>query len=205
LERRRRGLRYTQYHDDVQGVPALQAAEKGDIAFSRPLSSPCRGNLSSGISVKQIKCIRSLLLASVVFRLLPDSASAMRPSAVRSPGDAYLQESAAGAPSGKLNVPPRAMAGNCITMVSPAYPPTAGGSPTAALVIVHVVIWKSGNVTPLRAISGPSRLQDEAMNTVRLWRYKPYARDGEPLDVTTDIQVEFDPAKPGGLVTHPNH
>jgi hypothetical protein len=43
------------------------------------------------------------------------------------------------------------------------------------------------------------------MNTVRLWRFKPFARDGEPLDVTTDVRVEFDPAKPGGVVTHPNH
>jgi TonB family protein len=155
--------------------------------------------------VKQISCIRSLLLASVVFRLVPDSASAVRPSAIRSPGDPYLQEGAAGAPLGKLNVPLSIMAGHCITMVSPEYPPAAADPPTAAIVIVRVVIWKSGNVTPLRAISGPQGLQDEAMTTVRLWRYKPYARDGEPLDVTTDIQVEFNPAKPGGLVTHPNH
>ena len=155
--------------------------------------------------MKQTRYIRSLLLASVVFPLLPDSASAMSSSAIRSPGDAYLQESAAGAPLGKLNVPAGVMAGHCLTMVSPTYPATAGDSPTAAIVIVRVVIWKSGNVTPLRAISGPQELQDEAMNTVRLWRYKPYARDGGPLDVTTDIQVEFDPAKPGGVVTHPSH
>ena len=103
---------------------------------------------------------------------------------------------------GKLKASPAVMAGHCLTMVSPAYPPTAGDSPTAAIVVVRVVIWKSGNVTPLRAISGPQELQDEAMNTVRLWRYKPYARDGGPLDVTTDIQVEFDPAKPGGVDTH---
>jgi TonB family protein len=155
--------------------------------------------------VKQIRCIRSLLLASVVFPLLPGSASALRLSAIRSPGGSYLQESGAGAPLGKLNVSSAVMAGHCITMVSPTYPPTAGDSPMAAMVVVRVVIWRSGNVTPLRAISGPQGLQDEAMNAVRLWKYKPFARDGGPLDVTTDIQVEFDPAKPGGVVTHPNH
>ena len=48
-------------------------------------------------------------------------------------------------------------------------------------------------------------LETEAMNVVRLWRYKPYSREGEAVDVTTDIQVDFDPAKPGGVVTHPNH
>lgn len=155
--------------------------------------------------MKQIRYIRSLLLASVLFPLLPGSTSALSSSSIRWPGDPYLQESAAGAPLGKLNVPAAVMAGHCLTMVSPTYPSTVGDSPTAAIVIVRVVIWKSGSVTPLRAISGPQELQDEAMNTVRLWRYKPYARDGGPLDVTTDIQVEFNPAKPGGVITHPSH
>jgi TonB family protein len=155
--------------------------------------------------MKQIRCIRSLLLASVVFALRPDSASAMGPSAIRSAGALYLQDSGAGAPLGKLNVSPGVMAGHCITMVSPTYPPTAGDSPTASTVVVRVVIWKSGTVSPMRVISGPSTLQDEAMNTVRLWKYKPFDRDGEPIDVTTDIRVDFDPAKPGGVVTHPSH
>jgi len=29
-------------------------------------------------------------------------------------------------------------------------------------------------------------------------------RDDEPIEVSTDVHVDFDPAKPGGLVTHPN-
>lgn len=155
--------------------------------------------------MKQIRSTRSLVLASAACSLLSYSASAMRASASRLPGEPYLQESGTGAPLGKLNVSPGVMSHHCITMVSPTYPPASADPPTAAIVIVRVVIWKSGNVTPLRAISGPQGLQDEAMNTVRLWRYKPYERDGEPMDVTTDIQVEFDPAKPGGVVTHPGH
>jgi periplasmic protein TonB len=111
----------------------------------------------------------------------------------------------AGAPLGKLNVPAKEMAGRCITMVSPTYPQTASDHRTASTVIVKVVIWKSGNVSPMRVVSGQPSLQAEAMNAVRLWRYKPFVRDGEPLDVTTDIRVDFDPGKPGGIVTHPIH
>jgi TonB family protein len=101
-------------------------------------------------------------------------------------------------------VAPGVMAGHCITKVSPHYPQTAGDSPAASTVIVRVVIWKSGAVSPMRAISGPFALQDEAMNAVRNWQYKPFVRDGEPLDVSTDIEVDFDPGKPGGVVSHPH-
>jgi TonB family protein len=152
--------------------------------------------------MKQIRCIRSLLLASMVFPLLPGSASAMGSSAIRSAGHLYLQDSGA-APLGKLNVPARMMANRCITMVSPAYPQSTEDSRTPSTVIVRVVIWKSGSVSPLQVISGRSALQAAAMDAVRSWKYKPFDRDGEPVDVTTDIAVDFDPAKPGGIVTHP--
>jgi TonB family protein len=154
--------------------------------------------------MKTIRRIPSSLLASVVFALLPHSASAMGPSAVRSAGALYLQESGAGAPLGKLNVPARMMANRCITMVSPTYPQMTENSRTPSTVIVRVVIWKSGGVTPLQVISGRSALQAAAMSAVKGWAYKPFDRDGEPLDVTTDISVDFDPATPGGVVTHPN-
>jgi TonB family protein len=155
--------------------------------------------------MKQIRCIRTLLLASMVFPLLPDASSAMRRAAIRSPGDLYLQESTAAAPLGKLNVPAKMMASRCVTMVSPIYPQTTENSPMPSNVIVRAVIWKSGSVSPLRVISGQLALQDAAMNAVRQWKYEPFASGGEPVDVTTDIRVDFDPAKPGGVVTHPNH
>ena len=117
----------------------------------------------------------------------------------------YLQESGTGAPLGKLIVRPEVMAGLCVTMVSPLYPQTTGEVPKVSTVVVRVVIWKSGNVSPMRVISGQTSLEAEAMNAVRLWHYKPFSRDGEPVDVTTDVRVNFDPGKPGGIVTHPNH
>lgn len=155
--------------------------------------------------MKTIDGLRTALLASVVFPLLPCPASALQAAVIGSASGFYMQESGVGAPLGKLNVPAKVMASHCTTMVSPTYRQPAGDSPTASTVIVRAVIWKSGNVTPMRVISGSPSLEAEAMNAVRLWRYKPYSREGEALDVTTDIQVDFDPAKPGGVVTHPNH
>jgi Gram-negative bacterial TonB protein C-terminal len=162
--------------------------------------------LASRKSMKTVRAISNLLLASIAIPLQSYPAKAIRLASMGSAGVLYLHESGAGAPLGKLNVSAGVMAGHCITMVSPIYPATSDDlPPTASTVVLRVVIWKSGDVSPMRVISGPPLLEDSAMNSVRLWHYKPFLRDGEPLDVTTDIRVDFDPGKPGGIVTHPHH
>ena len=155
--------------------------------------------------MKTIRCLCRLPIAIIMLSALPNQARAVRLTAIPSAGAHYLQESGAGAPVGKLNVPPEVMESHCITMVSPTYPQTDGISRRHSTVVVRVVIWKSGSVYPMRAVSGDTSLEAEAMNAVRLWHYKPFLRDGEPIDVTTDIQVDFDAQKPGGIVTHPHH
>jgi len=130
-----------------------------------------------------------LLVTTTVFIALSSPAKAM--------------QSGTGASLGKFNVPAETMAGHCLTMVSPQYPKTEDPL-KASTVVLRVVISKFGTVSPVRVVSGDPSLETEAMNAVRLWRYKPFMRDDEPIDVSTDIGVDFDPAKPGGLVTHPN-
>ena len=89
-----------------------------------------------------------------------------------------------------------------MTMVSPVYPQTAE-SAMASTVVVRVVIWKTGSVSPMSVVSGKQALEDAAMNAVRQWRYQPFIRDGETVDVTTEVDVDFVPGRPGGIVTHP--
>ena len=154
--------------------------------------------------MRSIRRIARILLASILFALLPHGASGMRPAAICTAGGSCLQESGVAAPLGKPRVAPEVMASLCVTMVSPIYPQTPGETPKASTVVVRVVIWKSGRVSPIRVISGTPSLQAEAMNAVRLWRYKPYTNDLGPVDVTTDVGVSFDPGKPGGIITHPD-
>lgn len=104
---------------------------------------------------------------------------------------------------GRLKVPPQVMAGQCLTMVSPHYPQLAIKDQKPAVIIVQVEISRLGHVWPVRVLSGPPSLETEAMNAVRLWRYRPYMHDGTAVDVTTEIPVTFTPGKTGGIVTHP--
>jgi protein TonB len=108
----------------------------------------------------------------------------------------------AGVPMASIEVPAKMMVANCVTTVTPMTP---ADLLEKSAVVVRVVVSKTGSVYPINVVSGPSALQAEAMNTVRLWRYIPYSRGGEVLNVNTEVQVDFIPRAPGGMVSHPKH
>jgi TonB family protein len=147
------------------------------------------------------RSLNGLLIAGTMFCVSAGQSDAMLPTAMHS----FLQESGVGAPLGKLVVAPEVMDGHCTTKVSPVFPQSDGADRNKATVVVRVVISKSGNVSPVRVVSGDSSLGAQAMNAVRLWRYKPFLRDGEAMDVATDISVDFDPQTQGGMISHPKH
>ncbi len=114
-------------------------------------------------------------------------------------------QSPGGEGGGKLFVPGPTMAGQCTTMVTPKFPLGATSStPESTLLILRVHISRVGKVSPLYLISGPPAFEDEAMNAVRMWKYRAYKRDGEPVDVVTDVRVAFIPGQAAGMVTHPS-
>src|ERR1700738_1094727 len=108
------------------------------------------------------------------------------------------QESSGSDVLGKLRVDPEKM--TCTTKVSPRFPLVAAAERVPATVVVRVLVSPSGNVTPLRAVSGQPAFRAKAMNAVRLWHFKPYFRDGEAIEVTTDAKVDFVPGRPAGMV-----
>ena len=53
------------------------------------------------------------------------------------------------------------------------------------------VVDKEGKIVDLQVISGPKELVQAAMGAVQQWRYKPYLLEGEPVEVDTEVQVNF--------------
>jgi TonB family protein len=115
-----------------------------------------------------------------------------------------LQDGATAAPAGRRIVPASTMASFCLTMVSPNFPMQAQAQ-GAQVVVLKVVVRHTGAVNPIHIVSGNPSLEPEAMDAVRLWRYRPYTADGQPIDVMTTVRVDFIPGKLGGLVSHPAH
>jgi peptidyl-prolyl cis-trans isomerase A (cyclophilin A) len=71
------------------------------------------------------------------------------------------------------------------------YPPDAKTAGISGTVVLAAQINEYGSVESLRVVSGPSALQQAAMDAVKTWVYKPYLLNGEPVGVKTTVNVIF--------------
>ena len=81
--------------------------------------------------------------------------------------------------------------GLLIRKVQPAYPDEARQAHIQGQVIMRAVIDKNGDVVDLSLISGHPLLAPAAIDAVRQWKYKPYLLNGQPVNVETQILVNF--------------
>jgi TonB family protein len=81
--------------------------------------------------------------------------------------------------------------GLLIKRVQPKYPPAALAVRSQGAVQIEATINKEGNVTNLKVLSGDPILAHAALEAVRQWRYKPYYLNGEPVEIQTQITVNF--------------
>ncbi|HZP16854.1 MAG TPA: energy transducer TonB [Terriglobales bacterium] len=83
------------------------------------------------------------------------------------------------------------MQGSLIHRVEPRYPAIAVQTRTEGSVIIKAVISREGRIEQAEVMSGPALLAMAAMDAVRQWRYRPYVLNGEPVEVETEITVNF--------------
>jgi TonB family protein len=81
--------------------------------------------------------------------------------------------------------------GLLIKRVQPKYPQAALAVRAQGAVQIEATINKEGNVTNLKVLSGDPVLARAALEAVRQWRYKPYYLDGAPVEIETQITVNF--------------
>jgi TonB family protein len=91
----------------------------------------------------------------------------------------------------QLSVSADVMAGNLVNKVLPVYPADARKARIQGTVVLQAVVGKDGNVENLRVISGPSQLQQSALDAVRFWTYKPFLLNGDPIEVKTTVNVNY--------------
>jgi len=75
--------------------------------------------------------------------------------------------------------------------VGPIYPPDARRHHIEGMVVLQAIIGKDGRVRDLKPLSGPKELISPAIGAVQQWRYQPYLVNSQPVEVETQITVNF--------------
>jgi protein TonB len=81
--------------------------------------------------------------------------------------------------------------GLLVKRVQPPYPPLAKQARIQGVVLLQATISKNGDIENLTLISGHPMLAPAAIEAVKQWKYKPYLLNGEPVEVDTQVQVNF--------------
>ena len=83
------------------------------------------------------------------------------------------------------------MEGNLIYKPQPLYPPLARAARIQGPVVLRAIISKTGTIENLQVLSGHPMLVRAAIDAVRVWRYRPYVLNGDPVEVETQVTVNF--------------
>jgi periplasmic protein TonB len=81
--------------------------------------------------------------------------------------------------------------GLLIKNVQPVYPALARQMRIQGAVQLLANVSKTGDITGVKLISGDSALAHAAIDAVKKWKYKPYYLDGQPVEIQTQVTVNF--------------
>jgi len=80
---------------------------------------------------------------------------------------------------------------NLLHKVQPIYPPVARQAHVQGPVELRAIISKTGTIENLVVVRGHPMLAGAAIDAVRQWRYRPYLLNSEPIEVETNITINF--------------
>jgi TonB family protein len=127
---------------------------------------------------------------STLDSVAPLAPSPAGPTAKPNDSEHDSPEPASGEPRRK--VPAGVTTGLLVKKVNPFYPPAARSARIQGTVVLEAEISKKGTIVNLELIEGPIELAGSAVDAVRQWRYRPYMLNGEPVDIRTQIMVNYE-------------
>jgi TonB family protein len=102
--------------------------------------------------------------------------------------------SAAPRPAGvpqRIKVGGNVQSARLVRQPRPVYPPLAKQARISGVVKLGAIISKDGTIQHLEVISGHPLLVPAALEAVKQWVYQPTLLNGEPVEVQTQIDVNF--------------
>jgi protein TonB len=92
---------------------------------------------------------------------------------------------------GSLRVSQGVSQGLLLKKVAPVYPAIALQLHKHGAVELLATISKQGTITRIQMLSGDALLAKSAVDAVRQWKYHPYLLNGEPVEIQTQITINF--------------
>jgi TonB family protein len=78
-----------------------------------------------------------------------------------------------------------------IRKVQPVYPPLAKQARIQGAVIMNAILAKDGTVQNVTVVSGHPLLVQAALDAVKQWVYQPTLLNGQPVEISTQISLNF--------------
>ena len=94
-------------------------------------------------------------------------------------------------PPGRIRQDASQMSARLVSKTAPVYPPLAKQARIQGIVKLQALIGKDGSVQNLTVISGHPLLVLASLDAVRNWVYQPTKLNGDPVEVLTEIDVNF--------------
>jgi TonB family protein len=94
-------------------------------------------------------------------------------------------------PSGTLQISQGLTQGLLIKKVPPTYPSSALQMRKQGTVELMASISKTGAISKIRVLGGDPTLARAATEAVKQWKYRPYLLNNEPVEIETQITINF--------------
>jgi periplasmic protein TonB len=95
------------------------------------------------------------------------------------------------APPVRIRISGGVQEGKLLVCVKPVYPPLAKAARVSGAVELEAVIGTDGRLKEVRVTSGNPLLAPAALQAVKQWVYRPTFLNGDPVEVSTTIVVNF--------------
>lgn len=90
-----------------------------------------------------------------------------------------------------LRLAPKESQKQLIHRVNPIYPALARQARIQGTVKLDLLISMEGEVLDVKLVSGHPMLAPAAIDAVKKWRYQPFLLNGQPVEIATQVQVNF--------------
>jgi len=166
--------------NSTQSSPQLQSGQEVNLPPADPPTAQINEGIERGRSAVRRK---PQVPVKVTARSLEGSTT--------EPAGSMVVDFGRARPSVASSQGARAISAALIRKVQPVYPAEARRSGIEGSVTVSAVIGTDGKPKNVQAISGDPVLARAATDAVSQWLYQPYRVNGRPVEVETEVVVDF--------------